>query len=550
MAEEFTCAVDEKYRSACKDLPQYSGSRYCVLHDPSMDKDLAEFTKAIEKKLKDKDFDFRGVYFPGKQNFASLLPNATFEGTVNFSEANFGGMADFNGVTFEGRVDFSKATFEGVGTFERISYGGPTFEVVADFRSATFEGKATFTEATFTEGRANFVETTFKGGAEFSKVYFVEGAFFDDATFETEADFGSATFAGSGASFFSAAFELGASFSEATFEREAFFEKATFKKEGAQFQGATFKGVAYFSEANFEEGAYFGNATFKEMAYFGDTVGKGPTFGAIASFHGATFERKAHFREVIFKEEADFSETNFPEGATFRSLQESSTRTFLTFEAAVIEKPERLSFHSTDLRPSWFINVDAQKFDFTDVRWKGTLDEEINALKVREIESLHTLLSQACQRLAANAEVNGDYPLANNFYYWSMKALRKAGWRRLGLIRTIYGLLSGYGVKAGRAFGVLVVIWLVFAALYVLVPSSAKFNVSFSEFHDFSPSDSEPIISDVGKAMVYSLGAMARLSPEPKPGPGWFQFLVTVEGLLGPLQIGLLLLAIRRQVMR
>ena len=40
------------------------------------------------------------------------------------------------------------------------------------------------------------------------------------------------------------------------------------------------------------------------------------------------------------------------------------------------------------------------------------------------------------------------------------------------------------------------------------------------------------------------------INPEPKPDPGWFQFLVTAEGLLEPLQIGLLLLAIRRKVMR
>jgi hypothetical protein len=106
----------------------------------------------------------------------------------------------------------------------------------------------------------------------------------------------------------------------------------------------------------------------------------------------------------------------------------------------------------------------------------------------------------------------------------------------------MYWALSGYGVKPGHALGVLLVICVVFAVLYVLVPSS--------EFYAFSPSNSGQVISNVGEATVYSLGAMARLNPVPKPDPGWFQFLVTVEGLLGPLQIGLLLLAIRRKVMR
>ena len=56
---------------------------------------------------------------------------------------------------------------------------------------------------------------------------------------------------------------------------------------------------------------------------------------------------------------------------------------------------------------------------------------------------------------------------------------------------------------------------------------------------------------DLGQALVYSLGAVARLNPEPRPTePGLFQSLVLVEGLLAPLQIALLALAVRRKVMR
>jgi hypothetical protein len=103
--------------------------------------------------------------------------------------------------------------------------------------------------------------------------------------------------------------------------------------------------------------------------------------------------------------------------------------------------------------------------------------------------------------------------------------------RHFGLITTLYWALSGYGVRAARAFWVLVVICAAFAALYMM----------------FGP----PKLQDLGQAVVYSLGAVARLNPEPRPTePGLFQFLVIVEGLLGPLQIALLLLAIRRKVMR
>ena len=58
------------------------------------------------------------------------------------------------------------------------------------------------------------------------------------------------------------------------------------------------------------------------------------------------------------------------------------------------------------------------------------------------------------------------------------------------------------------------------------------------------------VLGKVSQAAVYSLGALARLNPEPKAVHGWFQFLVVVEGILGPLQIALFLLAARRRVMR
>jgi hypothetical protein len=372
VAEAFTCGVDGEYRSACKDLPKYPGTRYCVLHEPGEEKSKEDFLKVKESKLARKDYDFGGAIFP--------------EGTSNFE-----------GFEFDANVAFTGAAFSGT----------------ADFRGAQFSGERTyFSRAQFGSADTNFIETTF--------------------------------------------------------EKEVTFTEAIFRDN-----------VAFWGRK--------GN----------------PVFGP---------------------------------GAWAR------------FNYCLIEKPEQFTFNAMSLHPGWFCNTDVRKVDFTDVKWygmrgcQGTLDEKIRALEARDVQSPHTLLSQACQRLATNAEENRSYPLANDFYYWSMEALRKAGWRRLGLIRIMYWALSGYGVRPGHAFGVLVVIWVVFAALYILVPSS--------EFYILSPSNSGQVISDVGRAMVYSLGTMARLNPEPKPDPGWFQLTVTFEGLLGPLQIGLLLLAVRRKVMR
>jgi hypothetical protein len=252
-----------------------------------------------------------------------------------------------------------------------------------------------------------------------------------------------------------------------------------------------------------------------------------------------------------------------------------------------------LTLNNVRLHPGWFINADVRKVDFTDVKWygmpggpKGTLDEEIGAAlkKHRGEGSPYTLLAQACRRLSTNAEENREYPLANEFHYWSMDVLRKDRWDYLiwvrkwisesglrverrcglattlrliwsrirrrqsrrrspfGLINTLYWALSGYGVKAARAFWVLVVLWAAFAVPYMLFGPDALRVSSASNFGE--------AMEHIGQAVVYSLSTMARLNPEPKPDPGLFQFLVTIEGILGPLQIALLALAVRRKVMR
>jgi hypothetical protein len=235
------------------------------------------------------------------------------------------------------------------------------------------------------------------------------------------------------------------------------------------------------------------------------------------------------------------------------------------------------------LRPSWFVDVNAQEFDFTDVEWfrwpkedelklEDEIEDEIKAVEAQGHPRSTALrkLQRACRRLMNNAEENRAYGTANEFHYWSMELLRKEGWRRLGLIGTLYWLLSGYGERPRRAFRVLVGMWVFFALIYMVAgPSGSElkvFSISLQDILTISakdvrtflsglrvPSVSEigQAIADIAQALVYSLGALARLRPEPQPnGVGWFQFFVTAEGILGPLQIALLALAVRRQVMR
>ena len=208
-----------------------------------------------------------------------------------------------------------------------------------------------------------------------------------------------------------------------------------------------------------------------------------------------------------------------------------------------IGRPDESLFHSLSLRPSWLVNVvDLRDLKLINVRWQEVaLETELQHLA--GTGAPHELLARTCQELSVNAEESRDFPLANDFYFMSMEALRKAGLRRLGLIRTMYWALSGYGVRPGHAFCVLIAICATFGVLYMLAGPSA---LRVFPLHDIWQS-----VENAAQAMVYSLGSVARLNPKPTPNkPGLFQLLVIAEGLIGPLQIGLLLLAIRRKVMR
>src|SRR5215207_2591629 len=240
------------------------------------------------------------------------------------------------------------------------------------------------------------------------------------------------------------------------------------------------------------------------------------------------------FSEARFScEETSFKGAKFRERAWFWGTKNNpvfSPQAGVSFEQCRIEKPELLTFNTVLLHPSSFINTDVRNVDFTDVKWygmpggpEGTLEEEIDALTKRDIESPHILLSQACQRLSANAEENREYPLANEFYYWSMDTLRKKGRRSFGPIRTLYWALSGYGVRARRAFLVLLAMWAAFTILYGLVdpPGFEKFGQG---------------ISYVWQSAVYSLLALARLTRTipilgwPRRAPGTPTNRVTLAG--------------------
>ena len=408
----------------------------------------------------------------------------------------------------------------------------PSEEKKDDFRRV-LESKLAQIDYDF--GGAIFPE----GTSNFERYEFDVNTRFVGASFREEANFVGARFSG-----------VGTSFHKAQFSGEnTYFSGAEFSGELTDFTGAKFNA----RRTDFTGAKFNGKATvFAHTTFSGELIDfSGAEFsGQETKFLNATFLKNVRFLEVTFREKVLFV------GTKANSVFDSEG--WIVFDHARIDKPELLTFKTVLLRPAWFINMDVRKVEFFNVKWFGMpsgFDEEIDALKANRlttlrdaeerdvIERAYSLLAQACRRLSANAEENREYQLANEFHYWSMEADRKkhrasafAWWTLIWW----YWLLSGYGEREKRALMWLVGIWVGFAGLYMWV---GPVGIEKQSLAGFPQAASE--------ALVYSLGVMTRLANAiPKSASTLAEALIIIEGVLGPLQIGLFLLALRRKFMR
>jgi hypothetical protein len=169
---------------------------------------------------------------------------------------------------------------------------------------------------------------------------------------------------------------------------------------------------------------------------------------------------------------------------------------------------------ATQLAPHWSIN------------------DELKVVRSLGAPAPAFLLEGACRELATNSEENHRYIEASRLRYCAMDARRRQSWRGTwGVSSTfLYWLLSGYGELQGRALGWLGLILFGFALFY--------WQLDFPQDQGFL------------EALIYSFGIMTRQRLADQPDPGLVQFLVILEGVLGPLQIALFALALRRKFMK
>lgn len=557
-----SCSCEALARSACSGEPpssyrEHKGQRYCVLHYPGQDK-ISAFDEELKKKFAANDYNFLGAWFPRKIKFGQLPLTAQ----ANFSLTTFSDYADFSQIVFGEAVSFYRATFNGKANFKNTQ-----FVKGANFNAAKFMAHVSFGGAGFGHF-ARFDQSIFHARADFDLAYFRTKADFQNALFGEDVNFRSATF----------------------------FEGAYF---GHHFGAATFTGTAKFDLVSFIKEAEFMRVEFSKPVSFDSAV-----FTKRANFDSAIFSADVSFKNPQFGDALNLSHATFAQYVRFsgdRTNKVFGNNSSLDLQFARIENAEHVSFHNLTLRPYWFVNLDPQEFDFTNINWDlSGVKEFLESLKKENVPSPQNLLAPAYRQLAINAEEHHLYEEASKFRYmamdvWRLELLRKSpfwrlqrsilgrakitlarlsrsfrrDWgvqartfkrarrflrvylRSLHLLHWLYWLVSGYGERITWAVIWLAVIWLFAALLYT--------QVGFARWEPKRTNEAEAMTQkrdEVGeelplsRALTYSLGVMTLQKPEPRPATTAAQSFVILETILGPLQAALLALAIRRKFMR
>ncbi|MFC8392738.1 pentapeptide repeat-containing protein [Streptomyces sp. NPDC057238] len=483
--------------------------------------------------------------FNGDARFAEM----DFTGDCSFGGARFDGGADFGGTVFEGDFGFGDAItardawfddveIRGTAWFHRARVDGDLgFSGVRISRSAVFRGlgvggdamfsrtefhgPAVFSEADIT-GRAWFDGTLFKKDSQFDKARLARTAWFDVAEFEGEAGFDS-TVTGEDVSF------LGTRFAR-----------------GAWFPGATFGGDVEFGANEIRGDVTFRKATFLRTAVLGPLVFPGLLDLSDAEFQSAvTIEaaaktvrcRRTRWGSAaalrIRHADVDVSDAvlQFPVSVAGRSRP---------FVADGEEVPEQglsdprvrvtslrgadaayLVLTDVDLTGCLFVetvHLDQLKLDGRcplastpsgvrrvgrrPVRWtrRRTLAEEHHWRADRQGAEGWTgapdgtdvwepaVLAPVYRQLRKALEDNKDEPGAADFYYGEMEMRRhdrdsSPGERAL---LTLYWAVSGYGLRAVRALGwlLLAVVATVLAMMLWGLPQDAPEPVSTGKVAD------------------------------------------------------------------
>jgi uncharacterized protein YjbI with pentapeptide repeats len=535
--------------------------------------------------------------------FATALFSETrFKGTVRLTGARFNGDVWFDRACFAGNATFAGAVFDGNAVFTEAQFSAdalftdrPSFRKDAAFDDVRIDGAAKFDDATF-EGMAQFSRARFGSSAWFGGkqgVSFGSLACFDGAEFRDVGWFGSAQFKGN------------ATFKNTQFSRETVFAGARFG-EGAQFTGARFDTVRNLGPLVVRDDLALDAATFGKPVLI-------EVAATTVSLRHATFV-DATLRLRYAAVELDYATSAGPLTLTaaeeFTILDHDVSRCSPIDESALAgtareTKPSLLSLRGVDASRVALVNVDLSRCRFADAHnldqlhfegnrsrfadspgyfrlgrvpvwrytnrqiiaeewdwrtqrrwfaWKPRAGERCPALEPERLLTLYRQLRKALEDAK-------NEPGAADFYYGEMEMRRRASTTPAGerFLLGLYWALSGYGLRSVRALSALVIVLVLATAGFATIGFAASQIITYLPIDPTQSGAAAYQQTTIAgphpgwvTALIYSVDSSTSLLNTNKSQPltGVGNAMQILLKLLGPLFLGLALLAIRNRVKR
>jgi uncharacterized protein YjbI with pentapeptide repeats len=442
---------------------------------------------------------------------------------------------DFAGATFADDVDFSdfvlrETSFDGATFNGEASFRGAHFVDEASFQSATFVQTASFSGATFScparfqyeegsrrVGHARQREVTFGGWADFRTVRFDRGAWFAGADFEGRARFGAARFGTmkhpAGGSFEGARFARARTFGPLLVHGELLLDRAVFEAPGVR--------IAISASSVSCIRTLFVARTTMELRCEWLTL-EDSEFSQPSIVGGSPSPFTPEAADAVLDDSALGLMGWRPQ---IRSLSRANVAN-LTLSDCDLAQCSFIGAHNLD-----GLRLEAVTFDYTKrpkTRRPLIVDESDRRAEPGR-------LARTYRALRKGREDSKDAPGAAGFYYGETEMRRKEASGVEWLVLTAYWLVSGYGLRAWRALAALAVT----IALFAWGFQAFGFNPDQAYWRSF-------LFSVESTSSLFRGQTVVDASTLTDVG----HILQIGLRLLGPLFLGLAILALRGRVKR
>lgn len=311
--EDDECYVDEELLDKegvwnCPHDAETDGN-LCIFHQPIREKDSREAVDALLKSLKEANTVDKPT--PSKLQFIGAKFNGIHLGEDTLNITIEGGVLAMEHLEISGAFDLSDSVFDvstvrlsGLKCAGKTDLSGTEFRAKVYFHGANFKDKIRITNSIFT-GSIDFYDSDFNKDLNAEGAEFEKQALFNKTIFRGEAIFCNADFKHK-AQFDRAEFEDRTTFRLAKFEGGTIFQNVEFNEdvnfqsdfdEMVTFRDAEFGGFANFLQVRFSQ-VDFSGSEFKGEAEFTESEFRGD-----ASFGGTVFEGDISFTKAVFRDD-------------------------------------------------------------------------------------------------------------------------------------------------------------------------------------------------------------------------------------------------------